>query len=271
MASTINVATAIDLMAREVQHGEFTKAEAIGATSYYHLSIPKSAITINRAIYEGGQATVYEATLDPTAIPLHSPAAAILKSLAPLTKDATVGGSEGMVVALKRARIRESMDLERFREEIRLLAELSSHPGIVTLIGARLLPPDYTAVLQLEATNAEKELYQKVWRPSWGAVIRLGAHLAAAVAHMHRHNVIHRDLKPANVLLSGDRKFPKLADLGIAARIGENPDPTVQQPHNMYCSKPSGGFHKQNMVRLPTLVNILHTLFIDRRSKLSNN
>jgi hypothetical protein len=45
-----------------------------------------------------------------------------------------------MRVAVKRARISTSRDLDSFRTEVMLLARLA-HPSIVTLIGAHLLPP----------------------------------------------------------------------------------------------------------------------------------
>jgi eukaryotic-like serine/threonine-protein kinase len=47
-------------------------------------------------------------------------------------------------------------------------------------------------------------------------VLRIGARVARALAHAHRHGVVHRDLKPANVRydLAGDRL--KLLDFGVA-------------------------------------------------------
>jgi hypothetical protein len=46
----------------------------------------------------------------------------------------------GMPIAVKRARISTSRDLDSFRTEVMLLARLA-HPSIITLIGAHLLPP----------------------------------------------------------------------------------------------------------------------------------
>ena len=47
-----------------------------------------------------------------------------------------------------------------------------------------------------------------------GAVRRLGAALAEALAAIHRAGLVHRDLKPANVILAADG--PRVVDFGIA-------------------------------------------------------
>lgn len=103
-------------MAAAVQAGDFAAAETIGAAAALPLSIPKASLQQGAQLSEGAQATVYAARYTPA------------------------GASSPVDVAVKRPRIRESADLERFRAEVGLLATLR-HPGLVTLLGARMLPP----------------------------------------------------------------------------------------------------------------------------------
>ena len=51
-------------------------------------------------------------------------------------------------------------------------------------------------------------------RPWPDVVCGLGAKLARALDHAHRHGVLHRDIKPANILVTADGS-PKLADFNI--------------------------------------------------------
>lgn len=54
-------------------------------------------------------------------------------------------------------------------------------------------------------------------------VLEVGARVARALAHAHRHGLVHRDLKPANVLVHWPTRCVKLADLGLARAPGAEP------------------------------------------------
>lgn len=51
-------------------------------------------------------------------------------------------------------------------------------------------------------------------------VCALGGELAAALAQLHRSDVVHRDLKPSNILLTATG--PKVIDFGIARAVGDD-------------------------------------------------
>jgi serine/threonine protein phosphatase PrpC len=232
---SMSVPEALQLMATAIKQGEFATAEAIGASATIPLSIPKYSLHITESISEGAQATVHAAQLQGHDSP----------------------------VAVKKGVIRETSDLIRLRREVIFLSQFKSHPNIVQIIGARMLPPGYQIILELEATNAAHEIYNTSsnWQPGWPGALYLGAQLASAIAYMHENDVIHRDIKPANVLLSKNRRTARLADLGIALSLAkkqyngtengtenETGDAESRTETWQGAGKPSGGFYKRKMV-----------------------
>ena len=49
-------------------------------------------------------------------------------------------------------------------------------------------------------------------------VLIIARQICAAMAHLHRHQILHRDLKPQNVLLT-DTMTAKLCDFGVAKYV----------------------------------------------------
>jgi serine/threonine protein kinase len=200
-----------------IKTGNFTEAESIGNSSLPSLSlaIPRSHLSLHTVISQGAQATVFQATLH------HNPVS----------------------IAVKRAYIREPNDLTRFYQEAIFLAHLSSHPHIVTMLGARLLPPDYSIILELEPYNAAHQLHVEGWRPSWEDILLIGSQIADALCFIHNHGIVHRDIKPANILLDTSHTIAKLADFGIAMSTKNIIEQhTTNNP--LFYTKPSGGFQK---------------------------
>ena len=203
----------ISSMRKAVQLGEFVEAEQIGSSSQPPYAIGRQQLMLVCVLSTGAQAVVYRGLLD-------------------------MGNTEPLPVAIKKAIVRSPADLKRFENEVVYLSDLE-HPGIVRLLGARMLPPEYSLVLQLECHNAADQLHNAGWRPSWFAVVSLGAQLASAVSYVHQCGILHRDIKPENLLLSSDYSTVKLTDFGLAI---EKDDPSVVSDALHY--KPSGGFYK---------------------------
>ena len=141
-------------------------------------------------------------------------------------------------VAIKKPIIRTSFDLERFRDELRIMASLN-HPSIVSVLGACALPPNYSMILSLENSSYYDALYDEGYRPDWREVMKLGRQLSSAMAHVHDRGILHRDIKTRNILRGTDGNA-KLIDFGIAKELGRASLDTRQQP--------SGGFHKRRML-----------------------
>ncbi|MGH3086731.1 MAG: protein kinase domain-containing protein, partial [Rubrobacteraceae bacterium] len=66
-----------------------------------------------------------------------------------------------------------------------------------------------------------KEMMEKEGPLSGKELSKIGASLAAGLAHAHERGVIHRDIKPQNVLID-EHGRPKLTDFGIARAIDES-------------------------------------------------
>ena len=67
--------------------------------------------------------------------------------------------------------------------------------------------------------------------------VSLGLALTAALEELHRHKLAHRDIKPSNVIFVNSE--PKLADIGLLARIDEPPT-SLQGTDGYFDPKGSG-------------------------------
>jgi hypothetical protein len=97
--------------------------------------------------------------------------------------------------------------------------------GVVEIV-RRTPPAERTGMMLLTAIEealarrgetlpAESGLKGRLAHRPWPEVVcAMGARLARALDHAHRHGVLHRDIKPANVLITADGA-PRLADFNI--------------------------------------------------------
>lgn len=121
-------------------------------------------------------------------------------------------------VAIKVLRPRVGYEAEAMmRREANVLAQVSNHPGIVSLFA--------TGRTRDGATWMALELCQPPrWQRGGGVlpvaeVLRSGVVLAGALATLHGVGIVHRDVKPSNVLVS-EFGGPVLTDFGIAGAVG---------------------------------------------------
>ena len=125
-----------------------------------------------------------------------------------------VDNDTGRRVAVKVLRgVDNPLDARRFAAEIRTTARLA-HPCIVTLLDAGEHQGAPYLVMERVAGGSLAERVRQGPVPA-PDVARIGAQVAAALAHAHEAGIIHRDVKPANVLLD-ENGHARLADFGIA-------------------------------------------------------
>ena len=108
-----------------------------------------------------------------------------------------------------------------FRREGRTAARLS-HPNIVQVYdaGEDALEGREVSYIVMEYVPGGdlRGLIDRRGALPEPMLARLGADVAAALAHAHERGIVHRDVKPQNVLLD-ERGNPKLTDFGIARAL----------------------------------------------------
>ncbi|KAJ8759790.1 hypothetical protein K2173_009891 [Erythroxylum novogranatense] len=179
------------------------------------LHLPPSFYSLHSPIAKGAQSVVYEGFLD------------------------------GRKVAVKKPVLSTSEDLDKFHKELQLLCAID-HPGIAKLVAAHAKPPNYMLFFDFyESGNLSGKLHIEQWGLSTDTVLRIALNLAQALQYLHHHGIVHRDVKPANILLDKNL-LPHLADFGLAEYTTNLEGVSVGNWKS--AGKPTGGFHKKNMV-----------------------
>jgi serine/threonine-protein kinase len=122
------------------------------------------------------------------------------------------------VKLLLRGTVSEPASGDRFRREAHILSRLS-HPGVATVFDFDIQNGHEFLVMELVPGGTLESRIVDGPMPI-DRVIEIGAAIADALDHAHRHGILHRDLKPGNVVLSAQGS-PKILDFGLALLLAD--------------------------------------------------
>ena len=111
----------------------------------------------------------------------------------------------------------------RFESEANLMAQLSSHPYIVTIFEAEVTEAGHSYLAMEYCSRPSLDVRYRRQRFSVDEVLAVGIQVASAVETAHRAGIAHRDIKPANILVT-DYNRPALTDFGISGTLGSDAD-----------------------------------------------
>ncbi|MFB2584825.1 protein kinase domain-containing protein [Herbiconiux liukaitaii] len=135
---------------------------------------------------------------------------------------------------------------ESFDAEANLMAQLSTHPSIVTIYQADIAEDGrpYLAMEYCPKPNLGARYRRE--RIGVAEALRIGIQVAGAVETSHRAGILHRDIKPANILVT-EYNRPALTDFGISvALVGGGEQESVGMsipwsPPEVFGSAPASG------------------------------
>jgi serine/threonine protein kinase len=123
----------------------------------------------------------------------------------------------GRDVAVKMLTVTDLDDraVARFSREAELLARLTGHPNVVTVLDSGITRSGrpYLIMPYYEHGSLADRLARGPLPAS--EVLHIGVLIAGALAAAHQEGILHRDVKPQNILVSRYGE-PALADFGIA-------------------------------------------------------
>ncbi|GAB2823455.1 hypothetical protein GCM10027022_12700 [Alpinimonas psychrophila] len=112
-----------------------------------------------------------------------------------------------------------------FQAEAQLMAQLSTHPAILTVFEASISSDGRPYLVTELCPTGLGDRFRSERIPV-AEVLRTGIRVAAALETAHRANVLHRDIKPGNILLTA-YGHPVLSDFGIAASLAAGDSSTA--------------------------------------------
>ncbi|KAL6006356.1 hypothetical protein ACLOJK_037307, partial [Asimina triloba] len=155
------------------------------------------------------------------------------------------GRLEGGKVAVKKPFLSTSQDLDRFHQELQLLCKLE-HPALATLVAAHARPPNYMFFFRFyQGGNLAEKLHVEEWNPGVHQVLETAILLESGGPKVDNSCIAGYSWVVMLGLLDENLQ-PHLADFGLAAYKDDLVNVSAKNWRSS--GKPTGGFHKKNMV-----------------------
>ncbi|GGC96975.1 hypothetical protein GCM10011512_25000 [Tersicoccus solisilvae] len=105
-----------------------------------------------------------------------------------------------------------------FEREADLMAQVSTHPYIVTIYEADVTAAGHSYLAMEYCSRPSLNVRARQAPLAVSEVLTIGVQVASAVETAHRAGIVHRDIKPANILVT-DYNRPALTDFGISGTM----------------------------------------------------
>lgn len=126
----------------------------------------------------------------------------------------------------------------RFDEECRTAGALGDHPAVVTLHDAGIGDDGRPYLVMAYLPDGSlADLLARRGPVGWQEAVRIGVHVAHALAAVHRHGLVHGELHPEAVLLAPDGT-PLLAEFRVTRVVGDQAGREARTPASVVWTAP---------------------------------
>ncbi|MEW5849860.1 MAG: protein kinase [Myxococcota bacterium] len=145
-------------------------------------------------------------------------------------------GSPVAVKVLSRARMRDAVQVERFRREAQILARVKDEHCVGILDVGEAFGTLFIAMEFIDGVTLAEE--QRITGPfDVNRAVKILRQLLGGLAAVHEAGILHRDVKPQNIMITQkavERDLVKLVDFGIAKLLEGDAERPLTQPGTLF-------------------------------------